>query len=117
MSRRRKPWSVSEGERPYTVTVYERKVGGVLYARIWDASKRNGEGNWNRKSLGHRDKDRGKAYALKEASRVREGASDLQQGKVTLGQVFALYHRFRTPRKSRGEQVEDSRRIDMWTRL
>jgi hypothetical protein len=32
-------------------------------------------------------------------------------------QVFAQYHRYRTPRKSKGEQIEDSRRIEMWTRL
>jgi hypothetical protein len=91
MSRKRKPWSHSEGERPYTVTVYEREPGGMLYARVWDLHKSRGDkkGGWIRKSLGHKDKDRAnkdraKAYALKEASKVREGASDLQQGKITM---------------------------------
>lgn len=116
MSKRRK-WSYSAGERPNTLIVYEREAGGPLWVRAWDPTLSNGKGRWRRKALGHRDRERAKAYALEQAAKLMKGETDLHKGKVTLAQVFTLYQKYRTPRKKPKEQRGDSRRIDLWTRV
>lgn len=110
-------WSHSEGERPFTVTVYERHPGGLIYARVWDATARGGKGNWRRISLGHRDKKLAKRYAREEAPKLEQGASAISERKVTVAQVFSLYEQYRTPKKVEQHQREDRRRIEMWTRV
>lgn len=111
-------WSFSAGDRPYTVTVYERTPGGVLYARVWDPTGRGGEGAWIRRSLKHRDRGLAKKYARKQAGKLEEGVSDLASGKVSLSQVFALYEQHRSPRKrSATGRRSDKRRIEMWSRV
>ncbi len=92
---RRKRWSYSAGERPHTVVVEEREAGGTLRVRAWDATRRGGKGGWVRRSLGHRDREAAKTYALEQATKLSKGDADLRQGKVTLAQVFALYKRHR----------------------
>ncbi len=114
---RRKRWSYSAGERPHTVVVEEREAGGTLRVRAWDATRRGGKGGWVRRSLGHRDREAAKTYALEQATKLSKGDADLRQGKVTLTQVFALYKRHRTPRKSLKEQEADARRTELWTRV
>jgi integrase len=110
-------WTYSAGAKPHTVTVYEREAGGTLYARAWDATARNGRGNWHRVSLGHRDKQRAKRYAIDEAAKLQKGEADITQHKVTLSQVFSLYLQHQTPRKSGAHQKEDVRRVEMWARV
>ena len=110
---RRKQWSYSAGDRPNTVTVYEREPGGIIYARVWNPTGRSGRGSWIRRSLKHRDRTRAKDYALEQAAALRKGEDELSRGRVTLAQVFALYEGHRTPRKSKGERKEDARRIDI----
>ena len=110
-------WTYSAGTKPNTVTVYERKPGGLLYARAWDPHARAGKGNWKRVSLKHRDKKRAKRYATDEASKIQKGDGDIAERRFTLTQVFALYLQHRTPRKSRSEQLADNRRVEMWTRV
>ena len=113
MGRKRRLWAYAVGERPNTVRVFERTAGGTLYVRVWDSKK----GRWHKRSLGHTDRERAKTYAHEQHARLRAGRDDLRQGRVTLAHVFALYERHRTPRKSPGEQVEDARRIELWTRV
>jgi len=69
------------------------------------------------RSLKHRDRDRAKDYALEQAAKYRKGASGLQEGRVSLAEIFALYERHRTSRKSPKEQKADARRVEMWTRV
>lgn len=114
---RRKRWSYSAGQKPHTVVVEEREVGGALRVRAWDATRRGGRGDWVRRSLGHSDKEAAKSYALEQAAKLTKGDAELRQGKVSLAQVFALYRRHRTPRKSLKEQKADVRRIELWTRV
>lgn len=116
MSESRK-WSYAAGERPNTVVVYERVLGGSLYVRAWDSTLSHGKGAWRRTTLGHRDKERAKAYALEQAAKLMKGEKDLHKGTITLGQIFSLYRKHRTPRKTRGERKEDDRRIELWTRV
>lgn len=117
MARKSRKWSFTAGERPNQVTVYERDPGGALYVRVWDQSKRGGRGNWIRRSLGHDDRDRAKAYALAEAAKLEAGSEELKAERVTLGRVLALYRQYRTPRKSEHEQRTDERRAEMWARV
>jgi len=115
--RKVKLWSFSVGARGSTVTVYEREDGGPLYARAYDQTLRNGRGGYRRVSLGHRDQDHAERYALAQAAKLREGEADITAGRVSLARLFALYRAHRTPRKTEGEQAEDGRRIEMWTRV
>ena len=115
--RRSKLWSFAAGDRGHTVTVFEREKNGPLYARAFDPSLRSGRGDYRRISLGHRDREQAKAYALAQAAKLREGQAEIVAGKTSLGRLFALYQTHRTPRKTQGEQLDDARRIDMWTRV
>jgi hypothetical protein len=110
-----KHWSHSEGERPFTVTVFERRPGGVLYVRAWDPSARGNKGNWSRVSLGHRDKVRAKRYAREQARKLEAG--QVAEAKVSLSEVFAAYLSHRSPRKAKSEQQADARRAELWTRV
>ena len=96
--------------------MYERKPGGMLHARAFDPSLAAGKGGYRCVSLGHTDRQRARTYALEQAAKLRQGQSDLTAGKTTLAQLLAAYLTHRTPRKKPGEQEEDQRRMDMWTR-
>ena len=110
MSRKPKRWTFSAGERPNQVTVEERRPGGPIYGRVWNPAARN----WVRKSLKHSDKDRARAWGLDQAARLARGEEALRTGKASLEDVFAAYQKHRTPRKTKGEQKQDARRIKMW---
>ncbi len=114
---RPKCWSLAEGEKGSTVTVYERAPGGLLYARVHDPSKAGGKGGYKRVTLGHRDKERAKTYALEQAAKLRRGQAELLEGKATLARVFAQYLTHRTPRKKPEERKADHRRSAMWLRV
>ena len=70
--------------------------------------------SWVRKSLKHSDKDRARAWALDQAAKLARGEEALRTGKASLEDVFAAYQKHRTPRKTKGEQKQDARRIKMW---
>lgn len=110
-------WSYRVGERGASVTVYERVPGGPLYARAYDPSLRGRRGGYRRVSLGHRDRDRAITYAHEQAAKLRQGLADVQAGRITLARLFTRYQQHRTPRKSAGQQLEDTRRIEVWTRV
>jgi integrase len=110
-------WSFSAGSRGSTVTVYERERGGVLYARAFDPSLRKGRGDYRRVSLGYRNRARAEQYAVEQAARLASGQAEITSGRITLARLLALYHQHRTPRKTEGEQLDDARRIEMWTRV
>jgi integrase len=110
-------WKHSAGERPNTVTVFEREAGGPIYARIWDGKARGGKGSLVRLSLGHRDKARAKRYAIEEAAKLQKGQGDITTQRVTLTQIFAAYLQQRSPMKVLSEQQADKRRAEMWARV
>lgn len=115
MSKRKKRWSYTAGQRPNRVNVFEREPGGILYAKCWHPSLAGGRGGTRRVSLGHRDKARAKAYAHEQAAKLERGEADLANGRTTLEELFALYRTERTPRKTVKEQSTDERRFQMWT--
>src|SRR3989475_7290939 len=117
MRKKPKCWSHAEGEKGEKVTVYERRPGGLLHARTFDPSLAGGRGGYRRVSLKHRDQERAKTYALDQAAKLRQGYSELAEGKTTLARLFAVYQAHRTPRKSPGDQGEDRRRAQMFARI
>ena len=117
MPRKKALWNHAEGEKGWTVTVYERAAGGLLYARAFDPSLRSGRGGYRRRSLGHRDRGKSEVYALDQAAKLRVGLAEITEGRVTLARVFAVYRSQRTPRKVPTEQRADDRRIELWTRV
>lgn len=110
-------WSYQAGKRPYTVTVYERRPGGLLYVSVWDPGARSGRGGEVRKSLRHRDKARAETYALEQAASLRSGHEALARGQPQLGTIFALYESHRTPRKAPATQGADRQRIELFRRV
>ncbi len=115
---RRKRWSYSAGERPHTVVVEEREVGGTLRIRAWDPTRRGGKGGWIRRSLGHSDKEKARIYAHEQHAKLKKGQDDLQGGLVTLAMVLGMYLQFKTPRKkSSAEHKSDARRAELWSRV
>lgn len=109
-------WKYSAGEKGCTVTVYERRPGGVIYARCNDPSLADGKGGYRRVSLGHRDRNRAKSFADRQAAQLREGVEDMIAGRTSLGQVFAAYRRHRMPTKSEPEQRSNERQLRLWLR-
>ena len=109
-------WSNSVGSKPYTVRVFERAPGGMLYASAWDSTLRNGLGGYRRHSLGHRNKEAAKRYAAEQHAKLVRGQDDLVSGRTTIGRLFALYGELRTPQKGDSSQAEDERRILLFTR-
>jgi len=107
-------WQYQAGRPPHTITVYERKEGGTLYIRVWDA----GTKRYRKSSLGHSNKklaqDAADAAAGKLAVRKDE---QVVERRVTLSEVFTLYLQHQTPNKSKAHQGYDKRRVEMWTRF
>ena len=105
---KRKPWSGRpKGEHGYTVVACEREPGSKLYLRFRDpeTAKRT------KRSLGHHDRKRAQRQAgdLAETLELRETPF-----QATLGVVFKLYQRHKTPQKKPPGQVADRRRVAMF---
>ncbi len=113
----RRCWTCSAGERPHSVIVYERRSGGPIYVRVWDSTRAGGRGGWIRRSLGHKDRERARVYALGQAAKLRQGTAEVVARRASLAQLFAAYHAHRTPRKSGSERKADARRAELWTRV
>jgi integrase len=114
---KRKKWSFSAGSRPHSVVVYERTVGGPLYARAWDPSLRDGKGGQRRESLGHRDRARAKRYAKKQAAKLAAGEADIQAGRLTLARLFALYDQYEICRQASQYASANRRAAEMFVRV
>ncbi len=119
MSRKKCPktWRYQAGKRPYTVTVFEREPGGILYASVWDSKARYGKGAQRRVSLGHIDRDQAERYATGQAAKLAEGSEQLRSARVTLGTVLDLYEKKRTPKKAEPTQKADGQRIEFFSRM
>ena len=92
--------------------MFERSPGSVLYARAHD-----GHGGYKWVTLGHRDRDRARGYALEQAAKLREGLAEIQDRRLTLAKLFASYAAHATPAKKPRTQGADARKIELWTRF
>jgi integrase len=84
-NKKRTIWSKTVGERPHRIRVYEPFVGSPLYRSVFVNSKEN------RKSLGHRDRERAvkEAYAL--LAKVLDNQAVFERDELTLGMLQHLY--------------------------
>jgi integrase len=82
-----KLWAKSIGERGNRVRLYEARPGGTLMRSVYLKGKED------RKSLGHRDRNRAvtEGYAL--LSQLRADVSALERGTLTLGTLIERYKR------------------------
>jgi hypothetical protein len=115
MARQRERWRHVEGERPHTVIVEERpdRPEAPLRIRVWDPDARGGKGNYRTRSLGHRDRAQAKVEAKETYLALVKGAK-LEPETPTLGRIFDLYERYRSPRKCETEQRADARRFKLF---
>ncbi len=113
MGQRRRTWSFSAGQRPYTVGVCEFYAGSRLYIRVWDPIRRD----YRYRSLGHKNRKRAVILAHRAAERLRRGKQDILEERLTLERLFRRYRRHRTPRKEGPSQKNDLRAMAMWTRV
>ena len=97
-------------ENACRVRVYERTIGGPLYARTWDPTIRS----YRQVALEHSNRERAKDYALEQAEALRKGQDELLTGSLTLARLFRLYMEHRSPRKSAEVQKADKRRVDLF---
>lgn len=113
-----KPWKFTAGARGYQCTVYERVPGGMLWARVWDPTLYGAaKGGLRRASLEHRNKAAARAYATAQAAKLEQGTCGLMIGRVTLARVLAAYRTHHSPTKTPKQQLEDERRVELWTRV
>jgi integrase len=111
--KRKQKWKYRVGERGARVTVYEIEGSRMLQARVWNPAKHR----YERRSLGHGDRDRAMRFAHAEVERLKQGRAVLDGSRITVARLFALYNTHRTPSKSQTEQSEDGRRSEMWSRF
>jgi hypothetical protein len=110
--RKSKTWRFSTGQRGQSVTVEERMPGGALQGRVWSPDA----GKYVRVSLGHRDRDRARRWAIEQAAKLQDDEDTFTSERVTWARVFAEYEAKKTPTKTRRERREDGRRFEMWSR-
>lgn len=112
-------WSYSAGHPPHTVRVYERKGSPNLYVAVWDPEAKGGKGAEVKRSLGHADREKAKAYADDLAPKLRKqaGTAPAEPPAATAGRVFRLYKRHRTPDKGEWQQGADKRHAELWSRV
>jgi len=107
MTRTKRRWSKSIGERGQRVRLYEARLGGPIMRSTWINGKED------RKSLGHRDRELAtrQAYELLRALLANERAVD--EGSLTLGMLSKLY--LDSPQhhgKKQRTQKEDGKKLD-----
>lgn len=113
---RRRPalYRTSYGGEGHRVFVQERRPGGSLHLRFWDADAAGGRGNWAWQSLRHADRVRAEAAARKLSADLLTASDAARTGRVTAEVVFARYEREMTPTKAPRSQEHDRRRLAVW---
>jgi integrase len=109
MSRAKKTWKMSVGERGLgnRVRVYEARAGGPLWRSIFI------NGRENRKSLGHKDRKRALRQAHELSAQLLREEQAIEQEDLTLGLLKRLY--LESPAhlaKRERTQKEDGQRLE-----
>ncbi len=105
-------WAYSAGKwGENRIRVFERSRGGIIYAAATDRTN----GKTIRVSLGHRDRERAKVYADRQAAKLREGMADINACRPTLGRILSAYLEQVLPlRKSDAQRDRDEQRRECW---
>jgi hypothetical protein len=80
-------WAKSLGERGHRVRIYEARPGGNLMRSVYLHGKED------RKSPGHRDKNRAIAEGYALLAQLQADAEALNRGTLTLGALIERYKR------------------------
>lgn len=107
-------WSYTAGEYGNSVRVYERTPGGIIYGATRDPTAAGGE---RRVSLRHRDREKAKSWADREAAKLREGAEEARSGTPTVRRILRAYTSHQSPEKSPEARNKDHRRAELWRRF
>lgn len=109
-----KRWHTTVGARPFTILLYERAAGGVLYAKRWDPIRKTQV----RYSLGHRDRANAIRWAEQQVELAEAGRLAVDSpAKATVAGILTLYLAHHTPTKVRTEQKADQQRAELWKRV
>ena len=109
-----KLYSEGFGPRGFRVRISERERGSILYWRHRDPVAPKGVERYIKGSLGHRDKQRARTWALHRSDELRAGAVT-PDPVAHVARVFALYLAYATPKKVTSSQANDHRTSKMWT--
>lgn len=104
---RKKLWAYHTGKYHARVRVYESRPGGVLHAEI----------GRKRQSLGHRDREKAKAWADAMSARKVLKQDITEEHIPRVDYVISLYLEHRSPRHTAIEQQRDERCAELWTRV
>jgi integrase len=112
MTRKKKLWSKSFGERGHCVCVYEPRAGAPLMRSIYVNGKEV------RKALGHRDRELATRQAYEFLAALATTQRSLDDGTVTLGLLRNLYLQSRAHLgKEERTQGEDEDRLERMVRF
>jgi integrase len=112
MARKPKLWSVTVGGHYHTVTVCERRAGGNLHLRWWEADAKKGHHRW--KSLGHNDRKHGEEQARELSGELLNATRATRSPRVTVLELLARYEEEVTAHRKPELAAEDRRRIETW---
>lgn len=110
MARKAKCWRWVTGSHGAKVKVFERSPGGPLYIGVPTAT-----GGYRAVSLKHTDRE----AAMREAAGLaaRRQAGDSHPGRLTVGEMFALYTRAVKGKQGSAVHAAVTERVaEMWTR-
>jgi integrase len=106
---RRKCWSQSVGVYGSKVRVSELTPGGTLYLLWVDARRKQ-----QKRSLGHRDRKRGKEEALAFANLISRDRDFAETNRLTLGALIDNYQRQGLHGRSERHGQEVCRKLALW---
>jgi integrase len=110
---RERLWSNTFGTHGTRVTVCERKPGGPLSLRYWDAGRAGG-GNWVWRSLRHADRAIGIRQARELAGQLLAVGIAVREGRLTVVDLLTRYAREVSAHKKGTQPAEDARRVALW---
>ncbi len=84
-NKKKRIWSKTVGERPHRIRVYEPFIDSPLYRAVFVNGKED------RKSLGHRDKERAVKQAYELLAKILANEAVFENEKLTLGMLQHLY--------------------------
>jgi integrase len=115
MGRPKGCWSLCVGQHGQSVTVYERRPGGVLYLRWWTPGAGDGRGQRHHRALKHSDRALGEQTARDIAAQLLASTKASESGRATVGEVFAAYEAD-VGKHAKGQGPKEvKRRVAIWT--
>lgn len=106
---KKKNWSQSFGVYGSKIRLAELSPGGILYL-LWVGADRK----QRKRSLGHRDRKRGKEEALAVASQLASHRETVETGRVTVGVLVEKYLAEGLHGRTARHRTEVARKLRLW---